>query len=382
MDSPPANSLRVVHVVDSLEPGGMENGIANLANLLAPGGVDTHVIALNRRGVFADRLPTPSQVVSLGKSPGFSWRWAVNLRKEIIRIAPDVIHTHNLGPLIYTGLADLWPGLPPIVHGEHAELDNGEKGWKRLNLRRMLYRRCAAIHTVSESLTANLETNGLRHRRLVTIPNGVDTERFRPCDDPPGLRERLGLPAPGQGFVIGMVGRFGPFKRQRLLVEAFDLLAQQNSSIWLLLVGDGGPEAASVKERVAASPFCSRIRLAGFQAEPTPWYQSINLLVLPSENEGMSNAILEAMACATPVLAQAACGCSELIDHGKTGFLTQCRTAQELAGAIQPFLANPNGDWQHAAHTARQRVMQEFSLDAMAEAYRALYRTVMAETRK
>jgi len=354
----------------------MENGIANLANLLAPGGVDTHVIALNRRGAFADRLPAPSQVVSLGKSPGFSWRWAVNLRKEIIRIAPDVIHTHILGPLIYTGLADLWPGLPPIVHGEHAELDDGEKGWKRLNLRRMLYRRCAAIHTVSVSLTANLEANGLRHRRLATIPNGVDTERFRPCDDPPGLRERLGLPAPGQGFVIGMVGRFGPFKRQRLLVEAFHLLAPRHPSLWLVLVGDGGPEAASVRERVRNSPYQDRIRLAGFQAEPAPWYQAFDLFVLPSVNEGLSNAILEAMACATPVVAHASCGCAELIEPEVTGFLRDLGDAREMAMFLESFVTAPSGLWRPVGPTARERVIHEFSLQQMARRYVELYQAV------
>lgn len=368
-------SLRIAHVVDSLAPGGMENGIANLARTMEPDGCETHVVCLTRRGAFAERMPAPAQVTALEKPPGFLPKWVSVLRRELRRIAPDLIHTHNLGPLIYTGLASLLPGLPPIVHGEHAELGPGETTPKRLLLRRFLYRRCAAIHSVSAALNRNLEANGLRFPKPVAIANGVDTHRFQPSPQRSLTRASLGLPGPESGFVIGMVGRFGPFKRQQLLVEAFDLLAPLHPSLHLVLVGAGGPEETRVRERVAASPFPQRIRLAGFQAETAPWYQSFDLLVLPSVNEGMSNAVLEAMACATPVLAHASCGCAELIRHQENGFLTECRTARELADAILPFTAHPSGDWRRVGPVARETVSRNFSLDSMARAYRQLYET-------
>ena len=370
------SSVRVVHVVDSLGAGGMENGIANLANRLASHGVDSHVVALSHRGEFAERMPKPGQVTALGKGPGFDWRWSRTLYREILVLRPDIVHTHNLGPLIYAGLASLHPKFPPILHGEHAELDASEQAPRRLNLRRALYQRCAALHTVSESLSIHLRSHGLRHRQLIAIPNGVDTERFQPATALADLRRQLGLPAPDEGFVFGMVARFGPFKRHKLLVEAFNLLANVHESVWLVLVGDGGPEATTVREQVAASPHASRILLPGFQANPAPWHQSFDLLVLPSINEGMSNALLEGMTCGTPVLAQASCGCSELIEDGITGFLMDCQNAQDLATSLSPFLSNPSGDWRRAGMRARQRVMETFSLDSMAAAYLSLYQSI------
>lgn len=379
---PATGSLRIAHVVDSLAPGGMENGIANLARTMEPDGCETHVVCLTRRGAFAERMPDPAQVTALEKPPGFLPKWVSVLRRELRRIAPDLIHTHNLGPLIYTGLASLLPGLPPIVHGEHAELGPGETTPKRLWLRRFLYRRCAAIHSVSAALNRNLEANGLRFPKPVAIANGVDTHRFQPSPQRSLTRASLGIPGPESGFVLGVVGRFGPFKRQRLLVEAFDLLAENHPSLWLVLVGDGGPEADSVRERVAASPHSGRIRLAGFQAEPAPWYQAFDLLVQPSVNEGMSNALLEAMACGTPILAQVSCGCAELIRHGENGFLTECRTSRDLADAIHPFVTDPSGDWRQVGPAAREIVTRNFSLDSMARAYRELYEAAAGKGRE
>jgi len=372
-------SLRVVHVVDSLDPGGMENGIVNVASRLAPLGYDFHVICLTRRGNFAERMPAPSQVVGLAKPAGVSLRCAAALRAELDRVSADLIHTHNLGPLIYVGLAGIVGGLPPILHGEHAELALGERSWQRLALRRCLYSRCRTVHTVSESLTRDLLGCGLRHPRLSTVPNGVDTQRFQPKASRTSVIEELSLPIPKDGFVIGMVGRFGPFKRQHLLVEAFDLIAASYPLAWLVLLGDGGPQASVVRARVAASPYRERIVLAGFQPNPASWYGAFDLMVLPSLNEGMSNAVLEAMASGTPVLAHDSCGCAEIIENGQTGFLAGFRDPASLAAALVRFLAEPDGPWRTTAVKARRRVETSFSLDAMSERYRELYEECLLE---
>src|SRR5688572_2424572 len=98
------NSLRVLHVVTSLEPGGMENGICNLAGALATRGIATSVACLERSGPFAARLPNPEAVEVLGKRNGFSPFAALALWRTIMRCKPQVVHTHNLGPLIYGAL--------------------------------------------------------------------------------------------------------------------------------------------------------------------------------------------------------------------------------------------------------------------------------------
>ena len=311
--------LKILHVVDSLEPGGMENGVANVANGLAGKGFEFHVCCLRNRGEFADRMPAPDLVRSLGKEPGFSLKWAKRLRSVAREVRPDILHTHNLGPLIYASLATWFGKSFPIIHGEHAELSPAELVPRRLRLRRWLYRACRSVHTVSESLTEHIRSVGLPDERLTTVVNGVDTDRFRPSDL---AREDLSAFPFGSGghpvTVLGAVSRFGEHKRHLELLEAFDRLAPGNPGLRLLLVGDGGPMKERVLDRVATSQHAERIHWAGFQRDPLPFYQMMDLLVVPSANEGLSNACLEAMSCGVPVLANESCGGSEILGGGRS----------------------------------------------------------------
>src|ERR1044071_5035333 len=99
------NRSKILHVVFSLEPGGLENGIVNVTRLLDPREFEVRVCCLEKRGSFADRLPAGTQITVLEKRPGFSWRAVVKLMCVIWQYQPDVVHTHNLGPLIYAALA-------------------------------------------------------------------------------------------------------------------------------------------------------------------------------------------------------------------------------------------------------------------------------------
>ena len=113
--------------------------------------------------------------------------------------------------------------------------------------------------------------------------------------------------------MIGIVARFGSFKRHAALVQAFEKVASSHADLRLLMVGEGGPEKEAVAKQVTASPLASRIVMAGYQSDPVPWYQSMDALIVPSSNEGLSNATLEAMACGVPVLTNDICGARELL---------------------------------------------------------------------
>ena len=122
------STIRVLHVVTSLEPGGMENGVCNLARALVDLGVATSVAlavlacVMTRSGPFASRLPDPGAVTVLGKTSGFSPKAVFALWQEIRRRRPHVVHTHNLGPLIYGALATWWGRSVPLLQGEHSQL--------------------------------------------------------------------------------------------------------------------------------------------------------------------------------------------------------------------------------------------------------------------
>jgi glycosyltransferase involved in cell wall biosynthesis len=362
--------VKILHVVNSLEPGGMENGLVNVARLLDPEEFEVHVACIERSGAFAERLPDLKNVTVLGKKSGFSLQAVFRLAGEISRIRPAWIHSHNLGPLVYSSLATLGGMTCPILHGEHASLTDEECLPRRMRQRRWLYHCCRRVHTVSFGLSRHLVELGFPEGKITTIVNGVDIHRFAPGDRS-DARRMTGLPPDAQ--VVGMVGRFGPFKRHAVLLEAFAGLGAQHPNLHLLIVGGGGSEQARVAEAVRLHPHAPRIHLAGFQNNPVQFYQSMDLLVVASINEGLSNAVLEAMACGIPVLANSACGNTEVITCDQDGFVADLGTPEKLRSQLSRHLANllflaPVGA------RARQKAVSDFSIEKMVAGYSALYR--------
>jgi glycosyltransferase involved in cell wall biosynthesis len=366
--------LRVLHVVNSLEPGGMENGVVNLATGLESEGIRSDVACLSRRGEFAERLPSASQTIVLGKTNGFSPRASLRLMFEVARRRPHVIHSHNLGPLIYVSLATLGGRLAPILHGEHSALTSADYSPKRVQQRRRLYRGCAAIHTVADATRDELIALGTSPEDLHSIPNGVDTDRFAPGDRV-SARAAFGLPA--DAFVIGIAGRFGPFKGHRAMIEAFTLLALRIPALHLLIVGGGGSLEGQARACADRQVHRERIHFTGLLKEPAPAYVAMDLLVVPSTNEGMSNVALEAMASGTPVLANRDCGHEQIIEDGETGWLRDLREPFALARAIEE-LHEEGAAFVDFGKKASTRVAAEFSLERMLARYTQLYRALAA----
>ena len=365
-----APPLRILHVQHSLEPGGMENGVVNIANALQPRGFEFHVACLSRTGDFASRMPDPALVQSLSKPDGFSLRTMIKLRRLIRQLKPDVVHSHNLGALIYAAGATLFGRTRPILHGEHGQPDDGPEAAKRDRQRRRLFRAARRVHTVSQSLLEHFLSAGFPAEKMIALVNGVDTERFKPADRDAARRD---LSIPDETLTLVIVGRLIESKRHRLLFEALQILAQTHPQLLLLVVGDGGTDQAAIKEAAAASPVARMIRMEGFQADPRPYYRAADLLVAPSQIEGLSNVVLEAMACGLPPLLHDACGSDEVIDHGADGFVTDLSTKEMLAGAISDLLAGPQ-PLAEIGKRSRDKVVRKFSLEAMADAYENTYR--------
>lgn len=362
--------MRILHVAHSLEPGGMENGIVNMARALTPRGFEFYVACLERRGAFAERLPSPDHAFVLGKKSGFSPGAAWNLGCSIARLRPDIIHSHNLGPLIYSGLATFGGRRAPLIQGEHSQLTDDERSPQRLRQRRWLYRGCRAIHTVSAAMRDELISLGFPRSKITAITNGVDTSHFAPGDRQ-AARAALGLPTDAQ--CLGIVGRFGPFKQHRQLIEAFESIAAQFPRTHLLIAGGGGSEEAAIIARAGSSSVRGHIHLLGFQADPRVCYHALDLLIIPSTNEGLSNVALEAMACGVPVLVRSGCGHEQIITSGFDGWISSLDSAEKLANELDRIFSEPASLVDFGAN-ARKKVVEQFSLASMTDAYEHLYR--------
>lgn len=362
--------LRILEVVDTLDAGGMEQQLVALINRLDPARFHFEVCCLRHAGVTAAKLVPTVPVHALQKAEGFQMS-AVWQMRDLLKRGFDVVHTHNLSPLIYAAMATVGGRSAPLFHGEHSQFTPAEFSPKRVWQRRLLYLCTRAVHTVSAGQRQELLRAGVSHPRLTAILNGVDTDRFHPLPDKAAraaARTSRGLGGPEE-FWIGIVARFGAFKGHARLIPAFEALATAHPNLRLLVVGDGGPEKESVLEQMRQSPVATRMHWAGYQSDPAPFYQLLDLLAVPSSNEGLSNTTLEAMAAAVPVLSNDICGARELITEGEGGWVRDLGTVDLLTAELQKVLALSESERQVVGARGRSRAAAHFSWTAMGRNY-------------
>lgn len=365
--------IRIMHVVFSLDPGGMENGVVNVANRLPEDEFEVYFCCLEKGGAFVERLHHPENVIVLDRTqPGFSCRTTLRVMWTVFKLWPDVVHTHNIGPMTYGVYGTLFGRLRPVLQGEHGVFQDDLEQPRRLAQRKRHYHRCHTIHTVCEGLKDYIVGLGFDGSKIVSVMNGVDTDRFQPADRR-AVRRELGLPE--EGPWMGIVGRFDVNKKHLLLIEAFNVIAKEFPTAQLLVLGDKGNERENIHAAAKASPMSDRIHLVGFQSNPLPYYQALDLLAAPSPYEGLSNAVLESMACGVPALAHTACGNTEVITSGENGYLAEMDTPEQLIGQLRQVLGEPE-KLAEAGRECRRRAVEKHSIPRMIENYAALYRQV------
>jgi glycosyltransferase involved in cell wall biosynthesis len=290
----------------------------------------------------------------------------------------DVINTHSSTDSWLTALACATLGNPPpIVRTRHISApvpDNAATRW--------LYTRATrSIVTTGEALKAQLvRDNGFPAERIVSIPTGIDLTRFCPVATPEEKRAiRIQLKLPSEKRIIGIVATLRSWKGHRYLVEAFASLADANTH--LLIVGDG-PQRAALDELVAAKGIGSRVTFAGNQSDVVPWLKAIDIFTLPSyANEGVPQAILQAFACALPVVTTAAGAIGEVAHDGDTALVVGMEDAADLTRGIRRLL-DDSVLAQGLAQRAHTLAQARFSLDAMLDRMEGVFQAAIGAQRR
>ncbi|MEA3308129.1 MAG: glycosyltransferase, partial [Chloroflexota bacterium] len=216
-----------------------------------------------------------------------------------------------------------------------------------------------------------VEEVGIPRHKIVVIPNGIDAQAFEHLPAKPQARARLGLPL--NSTLVGTVARLNPVKRLDVLLQATALM----NDVHVVIVG-AGPEWERLKTLRKQLGLADRVHLAGQQSNVPEWLAALDLFALTSDWEGMSNALLEAMAAGLPVVATAVGGTPEVVVDGETGFLVPPRDPNALAQAIIRLLRDP--DLRHQMGEAgRARVAAHFSVEQMVRKTEALYEKLLAE---
>jgi sugar transferase (PEP-CTERM/EpsH1 system associated) len=366
--------LRILHVVPRLGMGGTEHGVLKVMNGLGERDFEQRICAV--RGMdadFARRMKVAARTYSAGTpNPGFQFP-LFRLAKIMKEFRPHIVHTRNFGALEGIAAARL-ARVPIAIHSEHGyELETiAGLPLRRRLLCRALYSMADAVFTVTADLRAyHARQSWLPAEGIQVIHNGVDTERFSPRPDE-GRQMRVEFGIPDDRVVLGSVGRLVPIKDHATLLRAAEVLARQGKNIHVLLVGSG-PERHKLEAYVAASPeLAQRSTFAGASDRVPQLLNAMDIFVLPSVCEGMSNTLLEAMACGLPIVATTAGGNGEAADEGRSARLFPPGDVQALSEALKQ-LVDGGKTRTEFSNAARVRALQRFSLTGAIERYRALY---------
>lgn len=365
-------TAHIVHIVHRFDTGGMENGMVNLFNTLSPERYRHTVVALTDYGDFRQRITAqPVEFHALHRAPGHGFGWTVRLWKLLRSLKPDLVHTRNLAALEAQFVAAA-AGIRATVHGEHGRdvFDLYGQNWKYNLLRRAAKPFVSNYIAVSQDLEAWLRLAiRVPPRKLHHIYNGVDSEKFHPRE---GARPAFAHP---DSIVFGSVGRMVAVKDYPTLTRAFIQLVRQQperaARARLVIVGEG-PARKICLDLLQAAGLAHLAWLPGVRDDIADIMQVLDVFVLPSKNEGISNTILEALASGLPVIATAVGGNLELVEEGVNGMLVQPGDVGGMAQALLAYLDTPARIAEHGAH-ARQHAVQRFSIPVMAEAYSLVY---------
>lgn len=367
----------VVHLLHRFDTGGLENGVVNVINHLPA--FRHAVVAVTEITAFKARVTAPgTQFIALHKPPGQGFWLYPRVYRLLRELQPAVVHTRNLGAMEFQWPA--WAARVPLrVHSEHGWDTNDLGGVSRTNQRlRRIYgmgthRFVALSRAIEAYLTGPV---GFAPQRVQRICNGVDTQRFRPSDTPPPdwpFRR-------GEHLVIGAVGRMQAVKDPLNLVDAFLQLRALCSADWprlrLVMLG-GGPLLDAARERLAEAGAAGQAWLPGDRSDVAALLPQFDIFALPSQAEGISNTLLEAMACGCAPVATDVGGNPELVEDGGNGLLVPSQDSAALASALARLVGDAPLR-QRLAQASLARVRGQFSLDGMIAAYGALYASASA----
>lgn len=374
----------VLHLVYRFDTGGLENGVVNLINHMPASAYRHAVVALTEVApAFAERIRREDvTMVSLRKTPGHGVKLYPRLQRLFADLRPAIVHTRNLAALECQVPAAI-AGVPVRIHGEHGrdvdDLDGTRRRyqWMRRAYRPFVHRYVALSRDLAGYLN---EKVGVPSTRIAQIYNGVDVERFHASTGSRSVVPGCPFVDPAL-FVFGTVGRMQAVKAQTLLAQAFiralQLQPGLRDRLRLVMVGEG-PLRLEAQALLDAAGVGHLAWLPGERADVPNIMRGLDCFVLPSLAEGVSNTILECMACGLPVLATDVGGNAELVVNGSTGELVAAGDADTLAAGLLRLSADPD---RAAAmgRAGRVRVVQQFSLPSMVSAYQTLYDQLLAE---
>jgi len=381
---------RAVQLISRLSVGGSVLQAINTAAFLRDLGWDT-VLLHGEPGpgegsmqaiadqLAVERVVLPAMTRELGRHDA---RSLAECRRELVRLRPDVVHTHAAKAGAVGRVAARLARAPAVVHTFHGHVLRGYFGPRKERafrlIERGLARACDRIVAVSDEVRDDLvELHVASAAKIDVIPVGFDMRRLsvppeRHAELRGALRRELGLP--DDALVVTFVGRVVPIKRaDRFLAAALEL---RDSGAQFVVVGDG-EALADVRSSDAARTLGDRVLFTGYRADVAAIYHASDVVVLTSDSEGTPVSLIEAAACGVPVVGTDVGGVRSVVQDGVTGYVVP-PDASLVAARIATLL--DDGPLRARLGAAgRERVQARYAAERLAADHDRLYRELLAQ---
>jgi glycosyltransferase involved in cell wall biosynthesis len=375
--------IRVLHIITRLDVGGSTENTLISATRLPRAEFSCSLISgwttdppaglaetLSHAGVHWVKVPRLRRPVGPFRDCLALW----DLWRLIRKLRPNIVHTHSSKAGFLGRLAARMTGVPHTVHTPHGHVFEGYFSPVATRtftaLERLAARWTDRIITLSDGEAQDHLRLGIgRREQFVTIPSGVDLDAIRAASPAPLISE---------GPVIGAVARLVPIKGLQYLVDAAPEILRRCPDARFLLVGDGEMRPA-LEAQARAHGLADQITFAGFREDIPSIIAGMDLVVLPSINEGMGRVLVMAMALGKPIVATRVGGVAELLGDGEAGLLVPARDPIALAEAIGTLLRDP-ARAQTLGEAGRRRALR-YSAESMLDALTKVYREVMTHGR-
>lgn len=382
------SKIRVAHVITRLCQGGAQENTFHTMRLANRDRYEVDLISGPTRGPEGSIEPMVRAAgIEILREPFLTRNPApvrdfITLRRLTRRFREgryDIVHTHTSKAGLLGRLAAERAGIPAVVHTPHGNVFHGYFNpyltrffvWMERHGARRTDR---IIELTAGGIEEHLAEDIGRREQYRVIFSGID---IAPYEDAIAQRQetRRTLGVGDEDLLVGGVGRLEPVKGFAYFIEAAHRIAERSDRVRFVLAGQGSLDA---ELRCAATPLGERFMFTGPRNDVPALMAAMDVLAVPSLNEGMGRVLLEAGAAGTPVVASRAGGIPDIVDDGETGLLAPPRDAAALAEAILELIAAPERRlWMGA--TARAKIVPQYSLENMVRQIEAVYEEILHE---
>ena len=371
-----SEKIKLVHVVGRLSMGGLELEVIKLLNRLDQARYESAIIATESISDSARALLAPGiSACALNKAPGMQWRVIKQIAAFCRERRVDILHSHNWTTFLYAVLGGVRAQVPVLIHGEHGrETSQYAPSLQQRLLCQWLARRCAYLTAVSDDIIpALIHSWKVPEHKIVKMPIGIALHEFDYSADRNAAKRSLGLHE--NLIVLGtIIGSFRPVKDLPTMLRAFQIVRQKFSHARLVIVGGGN--LALAQRQAEECGVMADVLFLGERHDIARILAACEVYLNSSLYEGMSNAILEAMAAGAAVVATKVGGTPSIVCDGETGLLAPPAAPAAFAAAMQRLLEEHDLR-ERLRSAARAFVEQYHAHEHYVRAHEKLYETCL-----